>query len=307
MCLIYYRDPTVHSAKPDREILERGRTRNADGAGLLFWNGEQWQRQRRAQLTARELTNWLDYCEDRNYRFAVHFRYSTGGLKDKNNCHPFDLGLGFYLMHNGTLTIKPDAIRSDTAILAATIRRAKLADRIDDIAPLIEGVRNGSRLLVAQPCGACLFAGEWHEEESGKFSNKNCHWAPAATTYQRISYVPQYDTRPAQPGAGIAAPAPDWRYSSNVCAWVAPGGQCYRWQAYANGYVLVPQITARYPDRSDLTTSADLPAPPRYAPLSQLGQGARAGETDDLTDQLRDLLDNPPPRARDYRRPYDWE
>lgn len=56
-----------------------------------------------------------------------HFRYATGGQISLDNVHPFDTGR-YIIFHNGILSgIKPTAVKSDTAILADTLKNAPLS------------------------------------------------------------------------------------------------------------------------------------------------------------------------------------
>ena len=56
-----------------------------------------------------------------------HFRYATGGSVSLDNVHPFDTGR-YIIFHNGILSgIKPTTIKSDTAVLADTLKGAPLS------------------------------------------------------------------------------------------------------------------------------------------------------------------------------------
>lgn len=56
---------------------------------------------------------------------TIHYRLATHGTVNNANCHPFSLGDGVFLMHNGVLRgdgyVCPVGKRSDTAILAASL------------------------------------------------------------------------------------------------------------------------------------------------------------------------------------------
>ena len=56
-----------------------------------------------------------------------HFRYATGGGVSLANIHPFDTG-HYIIFHNGILSgIKPTRFKSDTAVLADTLKGAPLS------------------------------------------------------------------------------------------------------------------------------------------------------------------------------------
>jgi hypothetical protein len=55
---------------------------------------------------------------------TIHFRFATHGTVDRDNCHPFDLGGGDWLMHNGVLSGDhfDHEVMSDTHMLARALR-----------------------------------------------------------------------------------------------------------------------------------------------------------------------------------------
>lgn len=76
----------------------------------------------------------LDYSAAKQYiadnaqnDLFCHFRYATGGSVSLDNVHPFDTGR-YIIFHNGILSdIKPTRIKSDTAVLADTLKGAPLS------------------------------------------------------------------------------------------------------------------------------------------------------------------------------------
>ena len=46
--------------------------------------------------------------------FAIHFRYATHGKVDEKNCHPYYMGKGIWVMHNGIISGYGDSNKSDT-------------------------------------------------------------------------------------------------------------------------------------------------------------------------------------------------
>ena len=76
----------------------------------------------------------LDYNAAKQYladnaqnNLFCHFRYATGGSVSLDNIHPFDTGR-YIIFHNGILSgIKPTRIKSDTAVLADTLKGAPLS------------------------------------------------------------------------------------------------------------------------------------------------------------------------------------
>lgn len=80
--------------------------------------------------------------------WAVHLRFRTHGAVSLPNCHPFDIGHGRWIMHNGQLSLSAVGERSDTAILADILRAIPRSRQDAILADLVEAAGNGSRLLV---------------------------------------------------------------------------------------------------------------------------------------------------------------
>jgi len=102
--------------------------------------------------------------------WAVHFRYATVGKVD-DNCHPFDIGSGSWLMHNGTID-KLNVLhhgRSDSWHLANAVRRGR-----DLKWAAMKAKPSGSRLLVATSGEKVYRIGEWSRRSAGWFSNDRC-------------------------------------------------------------------------------------------------------------------------------------
>lgn len=316
MCLIVYYNPAQHTAQPDRDILRRGNRQNADGAGLLRLNQSgAWARERRLGLTDRQLDRWLEDCMESGRQWAIHFRWSTGGGVSKNNCHPFDLGGGRFLMHNGTLAVSPTTTASDTAVFSAWIKRHGLGDKIRQGDPMVEAIRRGSRLLIAEPGGSVQLWGEWHHETHGSYSNKNCHWAPApkqtVITYTGAGYSPgAYSTRAGVRGSleqSSAAPALVGEWCPDRLCYVDPQGICRRYNTASGNYIIVPDPRPGLP-RPGFSLIA-----PKYQPISQLGNHTAADEfwqesTDRDIPDLADLIDDSDEwTPSNCRRPWNWK
>jgi len=76
--------------------------RNDDGWGLMRMG-------RRGPVIHRGMPTtfddfWKIYTKFyEQFECAVHFRFATQGARDLANCHPYDLGNGVFLMHNGVI------------------------------------------------------------------------------------------------------------------------------------------------------------------------------------------------------------
>jgi len=110
MCLIINKQ---NIAAIPKKYLERAFRRNPHGAGFCYLEDGTVKIQK-GYFTFADF--WTAF-EPRQYHFPmlIHFRFSTGGSKNKANCHPFKFGKKFAMVHNGNFHIKPKAGRSDTA------------------------------------------------------------------------------------------------------------------------------------------------------------------------------------------------
>lgn len=183
MCLIYY----SQAGKFDLANLKEANHRNDDGFGIAVWIGEKWETGTKfPNPNDDDLETLLKKYE--GLPFAVHFRISTGGAKDKANCHPFELGSGWRLMHNGTLECHASKEKSDTNIFAEFVRDNEIAKNVDQLVKLCDWVRNGSRLLLLSPNGPekSIRLGNWTDRAEGSYSNSMNFCAPRYTS--RITY-----------------------------------------------------------------------------------------------------------------------
>ena len=166
MCLIFHRD--LDGGRIDWDLLRRGFNRNPHGAGLIYWSFGRWEVVKGDNWTWSELRDVMTDVERLGGEWAVHMRYRTRGLINEANCHPFDLGDGAWLMHNGTLPLVPTkAGESDSALLARRVRRGAVT--IDEAAECALG--SGSRLLIGHGDGRVELVGEWFHRSAGWFSN----------------------------------------------------------------------------------------------------------------------------------------
>lgn len=166
MCLIFQRE--MDGGRIDWALLRRGFARNPHGAGVLYWSFGRWEVVKASDWTWDELRDVLNDLERFGGQWALHMRYRTRGLVSDDNCHPFELGGGAWLMHNGTLPLEPTRPgESDSALLARRVRRGLVS--IDEAAECALG--SGSRLLVAHADGRVELIGEWFRRSAGWFSN----------------------------------------------------------------------------------------------------------------------------------------
>lgn len=164
MCLIFVRD--LDGGRLDWATLEKAYHRNNDGAGLLWWSLGKWHTEKNVKWPWDDLRAAIRDLDRQSEAWAVHFRLATKGVIDERNCHPFSLGSGGYLMHNGTVHVPmPWKERSDSWHLARAVRRGEKS-----MAWLVKQ-SVGSRLLIAEPDGELIRIGTWFRRSAGWFSN----------------------------------------------------------------------------------------------------------------------------------------
>jgi hypothetical protein len=105
---------------------------------------------------------------------AYHFRLATHGKKDENNCHPFDVGNSFFLMHNGIFDLDdPKNEKSDTALFAEFIQKLpKDWHKYTTIHKIIQTFTDYSKCLFMSPTENYIPSLQgWVQEDKIYFSN----------------------------------------------------------------------------------------------------------------------------------------
>lgn len=94
------------------EQMRNGFDANPDGGGYCWsMDGKVWYR--KGIMNADEFVS--SYRQDVGDRPALlHFRMATHGGITYENCHPFDVGNGMMMAHNGIIQIKTEPGESDT-------------------------------------------------------------------------------------------------------------------------------------------------------------------------------------------------
>jgi predicted glutamine amidotransferase len=201
MCLIFANKP---NQKPNYVALENAWWNNPDGMGLLLWDNvtSQW-------IVEKHLEADIDIVIDRLEEFpthAVHFRYATHGRVSIGNCHPFDIGGGWYLMHNGILPFTPSkSHKSDTWQLSQYLKKMNISQwddtQLKAFLPILREASGGDRLLIAKSDGSLVRIGNWVEKSEGYYSNSGClvtkvnaKWTPMVTDIPKVSEAESWNT-----------------------------------------------------------------------------------------------------------------
>jgi predicted glutamine amidotransferase len=189
MCLIF---TNKIGTTPNYLALENAYRSNPDGFGILLWDGAVWTAERFIDSPLEPIFDRLEKAE----RFAIHFRYATHGKISIANCHPFSLGDGWYLMHNGILPYTPKkSNRSDTWQLSQYLKgmgvTAFTPRQWKAFLPILKESIGGDRILIATPRGTILRLGNWSERNEGYYSNSGC--LTSKPNVKHIPIIPPYN------------------------------------------------------------------------------------------------------------------
>ena len=234
MCLII---ASPFGDKSPESYLVNGHDNNPHGWGVMWCAGGIVKTAKGRELSSlRRLLSRRVYPLETPY--AIHFRYATHGDLSTANLHPFYVGRGRYMMHNGII---PESVykpvrhdRSDTWHLARQIKRS--AGDILPIGDLEKAITPANKLCFLAPSGDMELA----HEKSGDWDSTL--WL--SNTYSVMSpyvYVPKKTHK-----AGLSSSSPWWR------AEAAESGDAYKpWSGHFDADT--PEIEEpRYSDYVDV-------------------------------------------------------
>ena len=192
MCLLLHMRP---GAEPlTRTEVQDFYAHSHDGFGAI------WRDQAGVIRTMREM-----YGIKKQWRFVqsiegcealLHWRYATNAARGRENCHPFHVANGVYLMHNGVLSLPATKTESDTRRFAAMLGNMLRAspDALTDPTvqtALRDQCRFSSNKLVfwggaiAEPLffggGGTTHKGRWYSNEYA-WSSPYANWEIALVT-----------------------------------------------------------------------------------------------------------------------------
>lgn len=145
---------------------------NSDGMGV--WNFD--SKELFKTLDKKEAFDYLTLNKDK--RLMVHYRFGTSGDKSMSLVHPFDVGNGLILAHNGVLsTFRGKLDKSDTYQLAEMFKGVEAS--VEDMTLYLEKFERGSRFLIVDTNTNDVYmpkCAEWHchkmdDGKEIKFSN----------------------------------------------------------------------------------------------------------------------------------------
>lgn len=110
MCIAIYKKPL---AEINYDVLYRCWRKNSDGAGFMY-PGNGCLRIQKGLFTWKDFIRCYQYAldgEGNGKPFVIHFRMSTSGKIDYENCHPFSVNKDLAFVHNGII-LEFDSYRS---------------------------------------------------------------------------------------------------------------------------------------------------------------------------------------------------
>lgn len=171
MCVILHRPEGI---TVDWEDLLSAYWANSDGCGLMWFDGPK-VRVSRGMWSDDEMLDRV--CDLGEREYILHLRIATHGVVSRKNCHPFPVGGGGWVAHNGILRIKQDREdRSDTWHFARNFREGQFANKLSDagfVKMLEKAHGEFNRLAFALPGGRVVKTGSWKTYAGCEWSNLN--------------------------------------------------------------------------------------------------------------------------------------
>lgn len=149
MCLLMWKPAEVTLTR--RDVFDYVEN-NPDGFGILWRDDTNTIRSYKMMGSKKQV--WKAYQRyAAGKACALHWRWNTAGVNSMDNTHPFEVIPGLWLMHNGVLSCKSDAVHSDTWYFAHDVMRRELQnhpERIEDetwLKAMKDVIGPGNRLL----------------------------------------------------------------------------------------------------------------------------------------------------------------
>ena len=206
MCLLVVCKP---NAIPKREELTEGACSNPHGYGFaMIIDGKIFRY--RTMSARKAVGKFIHMRQQYPQGYAIwHARYATHGVKNEDNCHPFQVGddTDTVLAHNGVLDtfIGKDDKRSDTRIFAEdTLPKLGGVAALEDenLYRMIEGWASGSKIAVLTANPKAQYQLYLINERLGTWDDNGVWWSNnsykrstyTTTTYYNSKYEPIADT-----------------------------------------------------------------------------------------------------------------
>ena len=202
MCVICHKAKGVRL--PDAKTIRSMWDENPDGAGVMWREGGK-VRYVKGFMDEDEFMKWIEASREAldDTECAIHFRITTHGGTNRENCHPFPLDkrtdphslsgrCRAVLMHNGIMPLTPrDKKYSDTA--EYSMRAKESGDPAKYIKSTAEWVAQSNRLCVFLP-RETLLVGDWKKRKGDECDYSNLHFdEPPFRGFFGSSYGGVYD------------------------------------------------------------------------------------------------------------------
>jgi predicted glutamine amidotransferase len=190
MCLLVVCKP---NAIPKREELTEGACANPHGYGFaMIIDGKIFRY--RTMSARKAVSKFIHMRQQYPEGYAIwHARYATHGVKNEDNCHPFQVGddVDTVLAHNGVLDtfIGKDDKRSDTRIFAEdTLPKLGGVRALEDenLYRMIEGWASGSKIAVLTANPDSEYQLYLINERLGTWDDNGVWWSNSS--YKRSTY-----------------------------------------------------------------------------------------------------------------------
>ena len=191
MCLLVVCKP---NAIPKREELTEGACANPHGYGFaMIIDGKIFRY--RTMSARKAVGKFIHMRQQYPQGYAIwHARYATHGVKNEDNCHPFQVGddTDTVLAHNGVLDtfIGKDDKRSDTRIFAEdTLPKLGGVCALEDenLYRMIEGWASGSKIAVLTTNPKAEYQLYLINERLGTWDDNGVWWSNSS--YKRSTYT----------------------------------------------------------------------------------------------------------------------
>jgi len=201
MCLLVVCKP---NSTPSRQDLHNGACSNPHGYGFAIVADGRIITER-SMSAKKSIRRFLQLREQYPNGYAVwHARYATHGVKNEQNCHPFQVGDDpqTYLAHNGVLDtfIADGDKRSDTRVFAEdTLPKLGGVSALNDenIYRMIESWATGSKIAVLSVNPLAEYQLYLINEKLGTWDDDGVWWSNSSykrTTYNYTPSVKQSDS-----------------------------------------------------------------------------------------------------------------
>ena len=191
MCILVVCEP---NSTPSKSDLHAGACANPHGFGFAIHAGDKIISER-SMSAKKSIKRFMELREQYPNGYAMwHARYATHGVKNEQNCHPFQVGddEGTYLAHNGVLdvAIPHGDRRSDTRVFAEdTLPKLGGVNALDDdtIWLMISKWASGSKIAILTTSTTAKYPMYLVNENLGTWDNEGIWWSNQS--HKRTTYT----------------------------------------------------------------------------------------------------------------------